>query len=258
MKKLGLALGAGGSRGVAHIGFLQAIEEEGIKVDCISGSSMGSVVGAAYAKGIPLEEIKEAVFHLRLLDLIAPTRKRGGVFGTRKMRAVLEKHLGDVNIEDLKIPFSCLAVDMITQKTIEFKEGSLLDAVVASASIPGIFHPLEKDGMRLVDGGILERVPVKQVKALGADVVVAVDVLGWLACKEECPGTIGILIDTEQIMDNYRTKQRRAENADIIDLWLEPDLGNMSPYSFKMIRFAYEKGYELGKANVKKIKKLVK
>lgn len=258
MKKLGLALGAGGSRGVAHIGFLQAIEEEGIKVDCISGSSMGSVVGAAYAKGVPLEQMKEAVFRLRLLDLIAPTRKRGGLFGTKKMRVLLEKHLGDVNIEDLNIPYSCLAVDMITQKTVEFKEGSLLDGVVASSSIPGVFNPLEKDGMRLVDGGVLERVPVKQVKGLGADVVVAVDVLGWLECKEECPGTLGVLIDTVNIMDNYRTQRRKEECADIIDLWLEPELGNMSPYSFKTIKLAYEKGYELGKANAKKIKKLLK
>ena len=254
MKKLGLALGAGGSRGVAHIGFIKALEEAGIKPDYICGCSMGSVVGAAYAAGLTPEAMWGVVKKLRLLDLIVPSGQRGGLFGTRKMRSLLLKHIGATTFEELKIPFHCVAVDMCTQKLVEFSKGNLIDAVVASSSIPAVFHPLDKDGMRLIDGGILERVPAAQVKAMGADVVVAVDVLGHRDCSEDCPRVLGVLLETIDLMDNYRTKRRREENADIIDFWLEPELGNMSQYELKQVQFAYEKGYELGVKNAKKIK----
>ncbi|MBR2646925.1 MAG: patatin-like phospholipase family protein [Clostridia bacterium] len=254
MKKLGFALGAGGARGVAHVGFLQAMEEAGIVPDYITGCSMGSVVGAAYAAGVSVETMRKATCSLRWFDLIAPTKKRGGLFDTWKMRRMLSHYLGDVTFDELKIPYHCIAVDMITQSVVEFSEGSVLDAVVASSSIPSLFRPTEKDGKRLIDGGILERVPFEQVKKMGADVVVAVDVLGWRECKEEMPGTIGVLLEMLDIMDNHRTRRRHKENEDIIDFWLEPELGDMSQYSFKKFDFAYEKGYELGKANAEKIK----
>ena len=109
--------------------------------------------------------------------------------------------------------------------------------------------------MRLIDGGVLERVPTRQVKDMGADVVVAVDALGQRLGKEKMPGTVGILLEAIEMMDFFRTQVRRKENADIIDFWLEPDLGDMSQYSLKQIKEACEKGYELGKANVDAIKK---
>ncbi len=258
MKKLGLALGSGGCRGVAHIGFLKALDEADIQPDYICGCSMGSVVGAAYASGMKPEEIWAAVSKLRFLDLISPSKQRGGLFGTKKMRALLQKYIGDITFADLKLPFHCVAVDMCTQRLIEFSEGSVLDGVVASSSIPAVFHPLVKDGMRLVDGGILERVPVQQVKAMGADLVVAVDVLGQRNCSEDTPRTLGVLLEMIDLMDNYRTRRRRKENADIIDFWLEPDMGDMSQYDLKKIKLAYEKGYELGLAYAPKIKSALK
>ncbi len=255
MKKLGLALGSGGSRGVAHVGILKALDEEGLTPDYICGCSMGSVVGAAYASGMTPEAIWEVVKKLRVLDIISPSRQRGGLFGTKKMRALLKKHIGEIQFSDLKIPFHCIAVDMITQKLVEFKEGDLIDAVVASSSIPAVFHPLVKEDMRLVDGGVLERVPVSQVKRMGADVVVAVDVLGQRPCKEDCPRVLGVLLEMIDLMDNYRTKRRRQENADLIDFWLEPDLDDMSQYELKQVQLAYDRGYEMGKAYAPKIRK---
>ena len=257
-KTLGLALGSGGSRGVAHIGFLKALEEVGVKPDYITGSSMGAVVGAAYSAGMTVEQMKEAAFSLRLLDLITFTGKRGGVSGTKKIRELLIKYIGDITFADLKIPFRCYAVDMISQNLIEFSKGSVIDAVVASASIPVVFHPLEKDGMRLIDGGILERVPVSQVKAMGADVVVGVDVLGRRDASEDAPNVLKMLIETIDVMDNHRTARRKEDFKDIIDFWLEPDLGTMSQYDLRQIRFAYEKGYELGKNNANDIRKVLK
>ena len=258
MKKLGLALGAGGARGVSHIGFLQALEEEGVKPDYITGASMGSVVGGAYAAGVSLETMKKAVKKLRLLDLITPAKQKGGLFGTQKMRALLEKHIGDRAFESLKIPFRCVAVDMISQGVVEFSKDSLLDAIVASSSIPAIFHPLEKNGMRLIDGGVLERVPAMRLKEMGADVIVAVDVLGWRNASEKIPGTIGTLLETFDVMDNHRTRAYREAHEKEIDIWLEPDLGEMSQYSLKQIEFAYQKGYELGKEYAPMIKKKLK
>lgn len=258
MKKLGLALGAGGARGVAHMGFLKALEEAGIKPDYITGASMGAVVGGAYAAGVSLNVMEKAVTGLRLLDLITPAKQKGGLFGTQKVRNLLAKYIGDIDFKALKIPFRCVAVDMVKQEVVEFSEGSLLDAIVASSSIPAIFHPLQKEERRLIDGGVLERVPAVRVKEMGAEVVVAVDVLGWREASEKVPGTAGVLLETFDIMDNYRTRRYREENARSIDFWLEPDLGDMSQYSLKEVRFAYEKGYELGKEYAPLIKKKLK
>lgn len=253
-KKLGFALGAGGARGVAHAGFLKAMEENGIKPDYIVGCSMGSIVGAAYASGMPIERLQKAINSLRLFDLVS-IGKKGGLFDTKKMRQLLCYYIGDISFADLKIPFHCVSVDMISQSLVEFSEGSVLDAIIASSSIPSVFRPTEKNGMRLIDGAILERVPAAQVKAMGSDVVVAVDVLGQRTCKSEMPGLIGIMTETIDIMDNAQTRRRRKENEAIIDFWLEPELGDMSQYSFTSLSFAFEKGYELGIANAEAIKK---
>ncbi len=258
MKKLGLALGSGGSRGVAHVGFLKALEEADLQPDYICGCSIGSVMGGAYAFGLTADEIWKIVEKLRILDIISPSRQRGGLFSTKKMRDLLEKHIGDISFADLKIPFRCIAVDMVAQKIVEFSQGSLLDAVVASSTIPAVFHPTVREGARLVDGGVLERVPVPQVKKMGADVVVAVDVLGQRQGKADCPRTLGVLLEMIDMMDDHRTRRRREENADIIDFWIEPALGDMSQYSLKEVRFAYEQGREIGIQYAPKIKKALK
>lgn len=256
-KTLGFALGSGGSRGVAHIGFLQAMEEAGIKPDFLAGCSMGSVVGAAYASGMTPAGMREEVCRLKPLDLLDVTVKPGGLFDTRKVRKVLKKCIGDISFSELKIPFLCVSVDMRTQSVVTFTEGSVLDAIIASSSIPAVFKPMEKDGMRLVDGGVLERVPASQLKEMGADRIVAIDVLGRRECQDKCPGTVGMLLEVIDLMDNYRTMRRREENGKIIDLWLEPALGNMSQYSFKMFPYAYDQGYKLGAEYAEQIGKLI-
>lgn len=257
-KTLGFALGSGGSRGVAHVGFLQAMEDAGIKPDFISGCSMGSVVGSAYASGMTPAAMHRAVTTLRFFDLVDVTNKPGGFLDTRKMRKILARYVGDIQFDELQIPFSCVALDMITQKMVQFKEGSVLDAVVASSSIPAIFKPMEKDGMRLVDGGVLTRVPVKEVKDMGADIVVAVDVMSKKPCREKCPSPMTVLSDIIEIMDNYRIESYKKSNRKRYDVWIEPELGDMNQYSFRKLEFAYEKGYEIGQANAEKILALMK
>ena len=158
-----------------------------------------------------------------------------------------------MKFSDLKIPFHCVAVDMISQKVVEFSSGSVVDAVVASSCIPTIFAPIEKENMRLVDGGVLERVPYTRVKKMGADVVVAVDVLGRRESSEKRPSTIGVMMQTVDIMDNYRTLYQKEADKDLYDFWLEPDMGTMSQYSLKQIDMAFEKGYEIGKEYAEEI-----
>ena len=257
MKTLGLALGSGGSRGIAHIGFLQALEDAGIRPSFISGCSMGSVVGSAYAAGISPEYMRRAACSLRFFDLVDITNKPGGFLDTRKMRKLLVRYIGDRDFSELKIPFSCVAVDMLRQEVIEFSSGNVIDAVVASSSIPSVFKPTEIDGMRLVDGGVLKRVPVEEVKRMGADVVVAVDVLGKRLCKDRCPNALTVLTEVIDIMDNARTQAYKVRTRKQYNLWLEPELGDMSQYSFRNLDFAYCQGYELGRKHVDKIRNLL-
>ena len=138
---------------------------------------------------------------------------------------------------------------------VEISQGSILDAIVASSSIPAIFHPFQKEKMQLIDGGILQRVPAMPLKEMGADVIVAVDVLGWRKASEKIPGTIGVLLETFDVLDNYRTREYKEAHEKEIDFWLEPKLGDMSQYAFKNLHFAYKKGYELGKEYAPAIKK---
>ncbi len=259
-KKLGFALSGGGSRGVAHIGFIKAMEESGIKPDYIAGTSMGSVVGACYASGMSADQMMQEVQKLKfseIFDLSINPIKNGALLRAKKMRKKLEKYLKDYAYEDLKIPFSAVATDLVTGAPVVLNcNGKVLDGVVASSSIPGIFKPVKLEGKTLVDGGITKRVPIDEVKEMGADVVVAVDVLGKLRESNKNYNVFGVFLRMVDIMDSQITSFRREKQS--VDLFLEPDLGDMSQYKFKDLQMAYEKGYELGKANTEKILELIK
>ena len=263
MKKLGIALGSGGARGVAHVGFLKALEEEGIRADCVSGCSMGAVVGACYCAGVPLDTVKKRVLALKLSHVTAlnvnPIRT-SGLFRFTKARKILESYIPpETTFADLKIPFTCVATDLVAGITVELSSGNLIDAVLASSCIPGAFVPQVIDGKMLVDGGVLERVPTREVRKLGAQVVVAVDVLGDLTTSRAEPprNLIETLLRYVDIVDTRITQRKQRQRSRHIDLWLEPALGDMSQYRVKNLAFAYEKGYELGKANAEKIRSLI-
>ncbi len=259
-KTLGLALGSGGARGIAHIGFLQALEEADIRPDYVSGCSMGSIVGACYCAGVPLATLKEVALSLKLSKIatlnINPIRSNG-LLRFDKARKILEEYLGGLTFQDLKIPFLCIAVDLKEGKVIELKEGNVIDAILASSTIPGAFTPSVIEGRTLVDGGILERVPTKEVRDMGADVIVAVDVLGDLMQKEAAPNLVETLLRCIDIMDTRLTQRKKRSRARYIDLWLEPELGAMDQYQVKNLGFACEKGYELGLKHRDEIKALL-
>lgn len=249
-KKFGLVLGSGGSRGVAHIGFLQALTEAGIRPDYVTGCSMGAIVGACFCAGVSPEKMKEAVVGLNLGDLaalnLAPFRQNG-LMKMTKARKLIVDLMGEKKFEDLEIPFACVATDLVTGKTVVLDEGNVVDCALASGSIPGVFTPASVNGHEmLVDGGILERVPAKAIKKMGAEVIVAVDVLGDLPEVKEASGRlINTLLRIIDIMDTRNTMNKRRGRK-YIDLYLMPELGAMDQYAVKNLDFAYDRGYELG------------
>ncbi|MCD7729266.1 MAG: patatin-like phospholipase family protein [Clostridia bacterium] len=260
-KKLGLALGGGGARGVAHIGILKALEEEGIKPYCISGTSMGAVVGGCYACGIDVDTIREVVLKLRLSDLVdvnvAPYT-RLSILRSKKLQKLFLQYIGDKQFSDLKIPFNCTAVDLYSGKFIIMQQGSVATAVQASASIPAVFRPVATEDMLLVDGGVLCRVPVRQAKALGADVVIGVDAIKNAdEPVKKVPNLIAMLTRVFDIVDSASTARERQEADYPCDLMLIPEMSGMSQYAVKNLDRAYDEGYAIAKAHMAEIKKLL-
>ena len=177
--RLGLALGSGSSRGWAHIGVIRSLEERGIKPDIVCGTSVGALVGAAYAAG-ELDRLEEWVTSLawttvvRLMDLTW----RGGLIRGTRLFTLFGTILADREIAELPMPYGAIATELQSGRELWLRHGKLLEAVRASCAMPGLFTPVVRDGAVLVDGGLVNPVPVSMCRALGADLVVAVD-LSW-------------------------------------------------------------------------------
>lgn len=176
-KKIGLALGSGSARGWAHIGVIRALEEAGVKVDFIAGTSIGAFVGAFYSTGnldyleaFALEMDWKAI--ISFFDVGFP---RKGLLDGEKIYQLVSKKILTENIEETEIPFHVAATNIKTGKEHIFKTGSIVDGVRASISIPGIFTPFKKNNLTIVDGGLVNPVPVDVVRNMGADLVIAVD-----------------------------------------------------------------------------------
>jgi NTE family protein len=177
-KTVGLVLGSGSSRAWAHIGAIEALEEEGIPIDLICGSSVGSYVGAIYASG-SLASLKDFVIRMdgrkvfSYFDVVFP--RSGLLDGTKKVAELFSMHTPVTNFSELNIPVMMLATDLHRGEKVVLRSGSLLDALRATMSVPGLFAPARINGRWLVDGGVVDPVPVGVARASGADVVIAVD-----------------------------------------------------------------------------------
>jgi NTE family protein len=175
--RIGLALGSGSARGLAHIGVIRAIEEAGIPIHCIAGTSMGALIGAVYAAG-KLDEL-EATFHafdwkktLSFFDVVLP---KSGLLDGAKISELVRDHVHGARIEALPRPFRAVATDIASGEEVVIASGDVIEAVRASISVPGIFTPVRSRERVLVDGGITNPVPVSVARAMGADIVIAVD-----------------------------------------------------------------------------------
>jgi NTE family protein len=174
--KVGLALGSGSARGWAHIGVIRALEEAGIRPDFICGCSIGALVGAARADG-DLGALERWVAGLKWQDVVGlmDVTLSGGLLKGEKLMAFFERHFVDKEFAALEIPFACVATDLASGREIWLREGSVAAAVRASIALPGLFAPVSRDGRLVVDGALVNPVPVSLCRALGADVVIAVD-----------------------------------------------------------------------------------
>ncbi|MBB2941040.1 NTE family protein [Actinoplanes lutulentus] len=186
--KIGLALGGGSVRGAAHVGVLDVLDRAGLQPSVITGTSAGALVGALYAAGQAPSEILKLAQTLRWARLVRPGRTRKALFETSKLGVFLEAALGNATFEDLKLPFAAVACDLATGEEVVMREGSVAQAVMASAAVPGVFPPVDRDGLMLVDGSLVNIVPAGVARRLGADIVVAVDVSGPLPRRP--PATI--------------------------------------------------------------------
>jgi NTE family protein len=179
-RKVGLALSGGGARGLAHIGVLKVLEQENVPIDFLAGTSMGGVIAAVYATGVPAREMEEAAQHLssprQLLTLVDRTLPRRGLLQGRKVMDYLAQWLGELTFDQVRIPLALVAADLNGCQKVILQEGSVLDAVRATIAIPGLFAPVERGEQLLVDGGLIDNLPVDVVRQMGANVVIAVDI----------------------------------------------------------------------------------
>lgn len=212
--KIGLALGGGGAKGVAHIGVLRAIENASVKPDYVAGTSVGAMVAAMYAFNISIDTITNIARDLTLAQITTFKLSKTGFFSADPLREILIEHLGEVNIEDASIPLAIVAADLITGEEVILTEGPVADAVCASASIPGVYIPMKLDGRTLVDGGIVQTVPVRAVKDMGAGVIIASQ-LGGLGVYEEPKNVLDVMRNAFNIALSRRTKEE-VKQADLL------------------------------------------
>ena len=277
--RIGLVLGGGGARGSAHVGVLQVLEDLRIPVDAIAGTSIGSIVGALYASGWSPDEMDALMTTtdwLRVLDDYPPRgelsfrRKRDdagflipitlgfdfdeiafqfptGALGGRNVESLLEAltaHVHSVDdFDELPIPFRCVAADLADGSMRVFEAGRLAEAVRASMSLPGIFAPFEIDGRSYVDGGIVDNVPVDVARAMGVDIVIAVDVGTPLAKPEQLGSLLGV---TDQVIGIMMQQNiaRQLDSLDVGDVLITPELDEITVLDFALAELGIERGRE--------------
>lgn len=238
-KTVGLALGSGGAKGFAHIGVLKALEENGIRPGVITGSSMGSLIGAFYVTGMKprfMERLAGTLKRRHWLDVTVP---KVGLIAGEKIHQMVALLTRGLQFHELETRFGVVTTEITSRQSVLITEGRIADAVRASISIPGVFVPYVTETGCYVDGGVLERVPVDACRALGADKVIAVDVAA--TGRDTVPETImDVILQSLDIMQ-MQLVESRMQTADIR---IEPDLSLVGTSQFNKSYDAVEAGYQ--------------
>jgi NTE family protein len=281
--RIGLALGAGGARGLAHLGILKVLDQEQIPVDVIAGASIGALVGGAYASGITPDELirkveeylKSPEFQSSAIKAIEDAHARGEVGLGQKIHsfvmnryylvqalfkpailpkedfeAMIQHFIPDVDIEATRIPFRAVSTDLVTGEEIVFSSGSLRQAVMASCAMPGAIEPLREGDMLLSDGGIICLVPGSVVRKEGAELVVAVAVDRDICTEREFRTAMTIYTRVCDIMAN-RLKTQELADADII---IRPEVGDLHWSEFSQALSLVEAGEEAARESLEAIR----
>ena len=282
--KIGLVLSGGGAKGFAHIGVLKVLEEAGIKIDYIGGTSMGSVIGGLYASGYNASQIdsifKQTNFDELINDYIPRSSKNfygkkndelyaitlpfsnfrigipealsKGMYNYNLLTSLTRnvRHIRDFN--DLPIPFLCIATNIETGDEVLLNKGNLVQAMMASAAFPSLFTPVEIDGKLLVDGGVVNNYPIQEVKNLGADIIIGVDVQDDLQNRKGLKNATRILVQITNLQSIEKMKSKRQET----DIYIKPDIRDFGVISFDRGEEIIRKGEEAAFAVYEKIKSL--
>lgn len=238
-RNIGLALGSGAALGAAHIGVLRALEEYDIKPAYIAGTSIGALVACLYAFGMPVDDIEEIALSLDWLDVSEIALSKMGLLSNEELGRLVDESLGEVRFEQADIPVAVVATDISNGEKVIIKKGKVADAVKASTCIPVIFEPVEINGRMLVDGGLLESIPLSALKELGAEYSIAVDLKANRKYKRP-EDLIDVLNNSLEIALIHLARVQINQ----VDLLIQPQLGEYSrtdtDHSSEMIDLGYE------------------
>jgi NTE family protein len=249
---IGLALSGGVVLGAAHVGVLRALEEEGIRTGWAAGTSAGAIVAALHAFGMPVDEIASRLSSLSWLSVTNFRPSRLGLLGLDRLADFMRETLGDVNLEDAELPLAVVAADIHTGEKIALRTGNLATAVSASACIPGIFTPVDWESRLLVDGGIVENLPLDTVRALGADRVLGVD-LHTAGLYPEPKSIIDIVLNASSILVS-NTRMLYEKDDDVI---ISPQLNAYNALDTGHVPELIEEGYRCAQDHIEAIRSLI-
>jgi len=248
-KKVGVALGGGAVLGAAHVGVLRALSESGIRISYIAGTSIGAFIAAFFAFGRSWKDIEEITGDLKWVDISGLSLSQFGLLSNKKLGEVIIDNIGEVDFENSDIPFAVVATDITSGEKVVIKEGPVAEAVMASACIPGIFIPVEKYGRLLVDGGIVENVPVSTLQDMGADYIIGVD-LNAEHVNKRPENIIEVLLRSF----DFTIKTASEIQTEEADLLIKPDLSSFNMVDVDQAEDLIEEGYSEAKKKLGEFK----
>jgi len=254
--RIALVLGGGAARGFAHVGVIRALEQEKIPIDLVVGTSVGSLIGALYAAEGDSFELEWAAFQLQkddLFDYGVMTVVMGmGLAKGERLEQFVRNRSKVANIEDLKIPFAAVATDLNWGAKVVLDRGPVARAVRASSAIPGVFQPVQVDGKLLIDGGVVDNIPVSVARAKGADIVVAVDI-GENVGRTNITNLVDVTLQATSIMFTLNAEHAKKD-ADVL---IAPRVGDVTMLDFSQKKRCMQAGIEAARVAVPKIRAAV-
>lgn len=244
--KVGLALGGGAVLGAAHIGVLRALDEFDVQVSCVAGTSIGAFIAAFFGFGKSWQEIQEIATDIDWLDVSRISLSQFGLLSNKKLGELIVEHIGEKTFKESEIPIAMVATDITSGERVVLDSGDVATAVMASTCIPGIFNPIEIENRLLVDGGIVENVPVHPLRDMGADFSIGV-ALNAIHSHKKPENIIEVLLNSFDFTIRTATKLQTSD-ADIL---INPDLSNFNMVDSDQAEALINKGYDEAKEKLK-------
>lgn len=237
-RPVGLALSGGATLGAAHAGALRALHEAEVPIDYLAGTSIGAVAAALHAFETPIDDIEEVALEMGWLSISSFAPSRLGLLANRKLGDILRERIGEPDFADASIPFAVVATDISRGRRVVLSEGEVLPAVMASACVPGVFQPIEIDEQLLVDGGLVENLPISPLREFGVRSIIGVD-LNLRREYQRPDDLIDVVLNSIDIAINNATRLRAGED---VDLLIAPSLSSYSRFRSKRGALLVEEG----------------